>query len=280
MAFGYNSFVHLASDYSLGRNLYQTGAHMIGMLVKRSVKVIPGMAAHWHILAFVLWALACAASPCLAQSKPNQAGEIRFVVPVGNVLRGTAPAIPAERSDPLYWQDTVRTESGGRIRIGLLDGSILNVGSQSSLTITQHDPATQQTQLELTYGRIRAKAVHIVQPGGNFKVRTPVAVIGVVGTKLNVATTDDMTEVICLEDMVRVHNVVDRIVGEVTLHAGEFTRVQHGMPHTAPRPASPEQIRDSDDATSVPPPHLDLTRVAVNMQPPIYVKKLTLMCRA
>src|SRR5260370_18434576 len=175
MAFGYNSFVHLASDYSLGRNLYQTGAHMIWMFVKRFVKVIPGMAARWQILGFVLWALACAAWPGRAQSKPNQAGEIRFVVPVGNVLRGTAPAIPAERNDPLYWQDTVRTESGGRIRIGLLDGSILNVGSQSSLTITQHDPATQQTQLELTYGRIPAKAVHIVKPGGRFKVLTTVA---------------------------------------------------------------------------------------------------------
>jgi len=280
MAFGYNSFVHLASDYSLVRNLYQTGARMIWTFVKRFVKVIPEVAARPHILAFVLWAMACTASPCLAQSKPNQAGEIRAMVPVGYVLRGTAPAVAAQRSDPLYWQDTVRTESGGRIRIGLLDGSILNVGSQSSLTITKHDPATQQTQLELTYGRIRAKAVHIVQPGGSFKVRTPVAVIGVVGTKFNVATTDDMTEVICLEDMVRVRNAVDRIVGEVTLHAGEFTRVQHGMPPTAPRPASPEQLRESEDATSIPTPPMDLSRVEISLPPASCGQQLTLLVRA
>ncbi|HTD21316.1 MAG TPA: FecR domain-containing protein [Terriglobales bacterium] len=244
------------------------------------MKVIPEVAAQPHTLAFVLWALACTASPCLAQSKPNQAGEISAMVPVGYVLRGTAPAVPAQRSDPLYWQDTVRTESGGRIRIGLLDGSILNVGSQSSLTITKHDPATQQTQLELLYGRIRAKVVRIMQPGGSFKVRTPVAVAGVVGTRLDVATTNDTTVVLDLEDTVRVRNAEDRVAGEVILHPGEFTRVQRGMPPTAPSPASPEQLRESEDATSVSDLPGDWSRVEVSLPPPGCGQEFTLFVRA
>ena len=247
---------------------------------KRFVKGIPEMATHRHIMALVTLAVATAASPCMAQSQPNQAGEIRALVPVGSVLRGTARAIPAQRNDPLYWQDTVRTESEGRIRIGLLDGSILNVGSQSSLTITKHDAATQQTQLELTYGRIRAKAMRITQPGGSFKVRTPVAVTGVVGTGFYITTTIDMTLVLCLEHTVRVRNVVDTVAGEVTLHAGEFTQVRRGMPPTSPSAASPEQLRESDDATSIPVPPVDWTRVEVSWPPSNCGQEVTLFVRA
>jgi FecR protein len=253
---------------------------MIWLLVKRFVKVIPEMAAHRKIVAFMLWALAGAALPCIAQSKPNQAGEIRALVPVGYVQRGTASAIPAQRNDLLFWQDTVRTELGGRVRIGLLDGSILNVGSQSSLTITKHDPATQQTQVELTYGRIRAKAVRIVQPGGSFKVRTPVAVTGVVGTGFDIVTTSVMTVVLCLDHTVRVRNAENRVVGEVLLHAGEFTRVRRGMPPTPPKPASPEQLHESEDATSIPTVPVDWSRVEISWPPSNCGQEFTLMVRA
>jgi hypothetical protein len=237
------------------------------------------MTTQWHIV-FLLAALAVAAAPCAAQSKLNQAGEIRALVPTGHVLRGTAPAIAAQRSDPLYWLDTVRTDRGGRIRIGLLDGSILNVGSESSLSITQHDPSAQQTQLELTYGRMRANAVRITQPRGNFEVRTPVAVTGVVGTGFDIEATDDLTVVLCRENSVRVRNVDDRVAGEVILHAGEITQVRRGMPPTPPMPASPEQLRESQEATSIPVPPLDWSRVEVSWPPPDCGAEFTLLLRA
>lgn len=233
-----------------------------------------------HIVAFLFLVLVGAAAPCAAQSKPNQAGEVRTLVPTGYVLRGAAPAITAQRNDPLYWMDKVRTERGGRIRIGLFDGSILNVGSESSLIITKHDPSTQQTQVDLIYGRVRANAVHITQPRGNFEVRTPVAVTGVVGTGFDVASTDDLTVVLCRENAVRVRNLDDRVVGEVILHAGELTQVRRGMPPTPPIPASPEQLRESEEATSIPVPQLDWSRVEVSWPPPDCGAEFTLLVRA
>ncbi len=239
------------------------------------------MAANRYLSAFlVLSALAGSALPCLAQSSPSQAGSIRGLVPTGFVARGSAPAIQAQRNDPIYWQDTVRTDHGGRVRIGLLDGSILNVASESSLLITKHDPGSQQTQLELTYGRMRANAVRIAQPHGNFGVRTPVAVTGVVGTRFDVTTTADETVVVCRENIVRVRNVEDRVVGEVILHAGEFTRVRRGMPPTPPAPASPEMLREGDEATSIPAGPLDWSRAEISWPPPGCGQGFTLLVRA
>lgn len=71
----------------------------------------------------------------------------------------------------------------GRVRIALEDGSVLNVGSASSLAVIKHDAGAQQTQLELLYGRLRAKAVKISRPGGEFRVHTRTAVIAS-GTRL------------------------------------------------------------------------------------------------
>ena len=252
-------------------------AHTDSLPLRRLVKHTP---ACWPTAALVPWVLATATLPCIAQPKSNQAGDIRALVPVGYVLHGTAPAVPAQRSDPLYWRDTVRTERGGRVRIGLLDGSVLNVGSESSLTITKHDPATQETQVDLIYGRIRARAVRIAQPGGSFKVRTPVAVTGVVGTRFYIVTTADMTFVLCLEDLVRVRNAEDRAAGEVILRAGEFTRVLRGMPPAAASPASPEQLRESEDTTSISSGPVDWTRVEISWPPPGCGQEFTLLVRA
>jgi hypothetical protein len=159
-------------------------------------------------------------------------------------------------------------------------GGVVNVGSDSSLVIIKHDPATQQTQLELTYGRMRAKAVRIVQPHGSFEVRTPIAVTGVAGTGFYITTTDDLTFVLCTENAVRVRNIDDRIVGEVMLHAGEFTLVRRGMPPTAPASASAEQLRESDEATSMPAAPLDWSRVEVSWPPPNCGQEFTLLVRA
>ena len=62
------------------------------------------------------------------------------------------------------------------------DGSVLNVGSESSMKVEKHDSGAQQTQLELTYGKLRSQAQKIAKPDGKFEVHTPAGVAGVVGT--------------------------------------------------------------------------------------------------
>ena len=127
----------------------------------------------------VLMALLMLPLPALTQgsSSSQPAGQITALIP-----QATRNGSVAGNKDEVMWNDLLRTEGGGRARVQLRDGSILSLGSNSELKIVQHDPASQQTQLELNYGRVRSRVVQITKPGGKFEVKTPVSVAGVVGT--------------------------------------------------------------------------------------------------
>ena len=90
--------------------------------------------------------------------------------------------MPAIVKTLVDWGDVVKTGDGGRARVALDDGSVLNVGSSSTLTVTQHNAAAQQTQIELTYGRVRSQVVKQSKPNAKFEIHTGVGVAGVVGT--------------------------------------------------------------------------------------------------
>lgn len=213
------------------------------------------------LLSFLLFLTA----PCLAQS-PQRAGDIRALVPTGHIVRGGAPRVEAKRNDPVFWQDIVRTEPRGRVRIGLLDGSILNVGSESQLQITQHDATSQNTTIDLLYGKVRAQAVRLSRPNAQFRIRTPVAHAGVVGTRFIVRSFPAFTEIICLDGSVRVRNRDESIPGEVLVRAGEFTRVGRGLPPTPPAQALPNDIRDAEEETDLPAAP-EISRVEISWPP-------------
>lgn len=179
------------------------------------------------------------------------AGRITALLPEDRVLRGKQ-TLAAAKEMVLLWRDMVKTEKGGRVRIELTDGSILSVGSEAQLRILRSDVQVEQTALELLYGRILATVVRIVKPSGKFRVRTPVAVAGVVGTQFGLRTDSESTDVVCRDGTVRVRNIDESIEGEVVLQRGEFTHVERGKPPSPPAPASLERLRAGDEATSIP----------------------------
>src|SRR5258708_5034929 len=130
----------------------------------------------------VLTALTIAMPPEVpAQVAGQHAGEISRVIPVVGIQRASQ-ALAAAAKTPVLWEDIVNTQANARARVALDDGSVLNIGSDSSVHIVKHDAGAQQTELELTYGRLRSQAAKIAKPAGKFQVRTPAGVAGVVGT--------------------------------------------------------------------------------------------------
>ena len=111
---------------------------------------------------------------------------------------GKGPEIELKISDPVNWEDLLRTMRAGRLRIAMLDGSVLNIGARSVMRIVKHDPQSQQTQIELQLGRLRGEVTKITQPGGSFQVRTQTAVMGVVGSIFLMNALRDMTEITCM----------------------------------------------------------------------------------
>jgi hypothetical protein len=179
-------------------------------------------------------ALLCVPNEILAADTPGQrAGEVSRVIPTVNIARGSK-TISASAKTVVDWQDVVNTQASARARIALDDGSVLNVGSESSIKVVKHDGGAQQTELELTYGKLRSQAQKITKPDGKFQVKTPAGVAGVVGTDFFVSfdNTTGTMNVTVFEGLVKVCNLAGVCV---EVKAGQFSNVRTND-NTGPQP--------------------------------------------
>ena len=160
-----------------------------------------------------------------------KAGSVTALLPTAHLSRtvNKAPVTKdAAKGDDVYWNDVVKTEKGGRARITLSDQSILSVGSQAELHIIKHDAKTQQTQLELTYGKIRAEVTTVTKDGGGFEVKTPTAVAGVIGTVFGTESTVGETKFLCMSGLVNIRSADPSITGTTACEAGKVVTVGAG----------------------------------------------------
>lgn len=148
----------------------------------------------------------------------TRAGEISAMIPAA-----TRNSTPAKAKDELDWNDLLRTEHSGRVRAGLTDGSVLSLGSDTELRIVKHDAASQQTSLEMNFGKVRSQVIKITNPGGKFELKTPNAVIGVIGTSFYAAYEGSTTTVICYEGQVTVTPLGNAQVQNNTGQSGSTT---------------------------------------------------------
>ena len=105
--------------------------------------------------------------------------------------------------DQVQWNDQLQTNNSGRLRLNLLDGSILSLGSNSQMRVVQHNAAAQTT-LELLFGRLRSQVVKLTQPNSKFEVRTPTSVAGVIGTDFLLIATAERTTLIVFSGVVQI----------------------------------------------------------------------------
>lgn len=178
----------------------------------------------------------------------QSAGKITNVAPVVNLVRG-AQQVPAGSGSPVYWQDTINTGHMARARVALNDGSILNVGQDSNLSIVKHDANTQQTDLELNFGRVRSQAVHLTKPGASFKIRTPTGVAGVVGTDFYLAFENFVTNLQVFEGSVQFCNLAGLCV---TVTAGMMSQIRDpNQPPDAPVSIPTAAVMEAHTTTGI-----------------------------
>jgi len=164
----------------------------------------------------------------VAAQAGQKAGQVSRAIPDVAIARGTQQ-LPAPIKTLVDWGDVVKTNEGGRARVSLDDGSLLNVGSSSSLTVTQHNSAAQQTQIELTYGRMRSQVVKQSKPNAKFEVHTAVGVAGVVGTDFFLGYLNGIFQLIVFDGHVKFCNL-DGVCVDVL--AGQMATIRDG--HKSP----------------------------------------------
>jgi ferric-dicitrate binding protein FerR (iron transport regulator) len=194
------------------------------------------------------------------QAGTQPAGQINAMIPAA-----TRNSQAAKVKEDLNWNDLLQTQQSGRVRAGLKDGSILSLGSNSELRIVQHDSASQQTSLEVDFGKLRSQVVKVTKPGGKFEVKTPNAVIGVIGTDFYVGFENNSTTVICYKGKVSVtpangahaannSGQSDAASNSVTVSAGQMVVITSEIPpagfHASDTP--PATLQTSLTATDIP----------------------------
>lgn len=194
-------------------------------------------------------------APAYGQA-PQTAGHVTAQIPDAQIARPMGN-ISAEPGTTVLWDDLVQTQPRGRVRVTLDDGSILNVGSNSSLRVRQHNAQTRETDLTLTFGTMRARVTKL-GAGQRFEVRTNTAVLGVIGTDFFLLATATQTKVIVYQGIVFMHNINAAILGTTQVFAGKEAVINAGQPPSPASPSTPSEVQDSVNETNVgeelPPP--------------------------
>jgi len=185
------------------------------------------------------------------QSGTNEpAGQVARLYPGVRVDRSSQQFI-ASVADPVLWNDDFLSDRTGRAHIALNDGSQLNLGSDTTLRVLQHDAQAQQTSLDLLIGRMRGVVAKITRPGGKFEIRTPVGVAGLVGTDFSILVTNDYVEVMVFDGAVAMTLFSNGRV--VTVNAGMKVRFPRNGAVEIPSTATPQEMDLAKNLTDIPP---------------------------
>lgn len=218
--------------------------------------------------------------------------------PVAQVvkLRGNAVVIRDNATAPLVLGaalepgDQLTTDASARVRLQLIDGSVINLGSQSTFSIDEvvsNGPGTdRQVQLDLEAGALHAHAAPAT-PSSRFEIRTPKAITAVRGTEWGMLSDTEKTDVMVLSGRVGVRK------NELSGASGVALTSQRGISVT--NAALGDSSRWGEDrfaamlaATEVPGPEvgfdlgkakpLDMTPLPADSQPKQTPKKRKLKC--
>jgi ferric-dicitrate binding protein FerR (iron transport regulator) len=186
------------------------------------------------------------ASPPQSPASPS-AGKVSRLIPQVQIDRASEHLVAAV-SDSIYWNDGLRSGATGRAHVTLKDGSQLNLGSDSSLRIIQHDAQAQQTSLDLLMGRMRGKITKLTRPGAKFEIHTPVGVAGLVGTDLSLLVTNDYVELMVFDGTVRFTTLDGQ---SVTVTSGMKLHISRSGVLTGPLPATAQDVQIAQDLTDI-----------------------------
>jgi ferric-dicitrate binding protein FerR (iron transport regulator) len=178
----------------------------------------------------------------------QRAGEVSKLIPAVGIQR-SSQSLTAAAKTPVMWEDLLSTQAGGRARVALDDGSVLNVGSESTLHVVKHDAGAQQSELELTYGRLRAVVPKIAKTGGKFEVRTPAGVAGVVGTDFYSSYANGVMQLIVFQGKVHFCTLMGQCV-DVTDGLASTARINDAQPSQPEKPTA-EMLTEATISTMI-----------------------------
>jgi hypothetical protein len=176
-----------------------------------------------------------------APAEAQKAGAVAAVLAQTTIHRESGE-FPAEKGTGVDWNDLLRTNQRGRVRVVLLDQSVVSLGAASELRLLRPKAESEHGVLDLAYGKVRMLLPKL-PPGQRSELRTPTAVAGVIGTDFGAdASAAGTTRFICLQGEVTISNADPRIGGSVVCRSGYMVDVKAGQPPSEPVPAGADRM--------------------------------------
>jgi hypothetical protein len=146
-------------------------------------------------------------------------------------------------NDELLAGDVIKTYKGGRLVLGLLDGSQAIIGEKTTVELTDLSQSPR-TIFNVLRGKTRIKIEKVGGRPNPYRVNTPTAVIAVRGTLFDVLVKDGETQVFVHEGEVAVSSPAAPRAS-VILSPGLRTRVLEAGPPEAPAHFQPGRNDDT-----------------------------------
>ncbi|HEY0546967.1 MAG TPA: FecR family protein [Pyrinomonadaceae bacterium] len=146
-------------------------------------------------------------------------------------------------NDELVAGDVIKTAKGGRLVLGLTDGSQAIIGEKTTVEITDLSKSPR-TIFNVLRGKTRIKIEKVGGRPNPYRVNTPTAVIAVRGTLFDVLVSEKETQVFVHEGQVAVSGLKAPEM-PVILEPGQKTRVPMAESPEAPSNFQPGRNNDS-----------------------------------
>ena len=149
--------------------------------------------------------------------------------------------------DRVFVGDVIKTEERTRVKIFLVDESIITIGPKThfKLDTFSFNPSSNQREanVKLLVGKARFNLQRTFSESSRFNVSTPTAIAGVKGTNFLVwVVSDELTRFFVSEGVISIRNPM--LVEEIFLASRFFSEVKQGQAPTQPQIPSPEQMQE------------------------------------
>jgi hypothetical protein len=175
----------------------------------------------------------------------------RFTQVTGQVdllKEGKVPAIAAKVQDGVEQGDVIRTKSGAKAQLTMVDDSIITMAPDSRLAIAdyQYNPAREERRavVRIFRGLVQTVVKRIIrreQP--DFVIETHTAVTGVRGSNPYFLLLPSLTSVYLPQGLLQVKSSNPDIPFQVLLRDRQFTQVRLNQQPMLPQPLTLEMLR-------------------------------------
>jgi hypothetical protein len=182
-------------------------------------------------------------------------GQVTAVEGRVTVLRqGKFAPEPVMVRKSVFREDIIETDRASKVRITLVDATVISLGEQSRLELRQFSYDSQQQKragrFAMTLGVFRAILKELM-PQSTFEVTTPTAVAAIRGTDLMGEVSPNSTAIVVLDGTVEISSVRPSVPDQVVLTAGMGTTVTTDQPPSTPTRWSEARIEALRRATTV-----------------------------